>query len=572
MRIPVRLDFTSSRCVLRLTAAVMLSIAGNSEAAAVPTNITIEPAVVVLPLGARTQLGFQFGPVDGVMGGVKESPNQYRFFGSGESLNTTACPGTPGVQGVYAFTANLSTSPTAFTTNCAALLRPTGPLVETGIVGSFDRNYVGGGPAMRVTHPDGRRGVLLVYHAEVQWYDDGPCASGMTLCFYGTLGMALSTDDGATFQKLGLIIQSHISRATFHTAPFLGGNVPIGNGPFVLGDAAGNAVDPRTANPNQTYIYVFYVDNQEDLNAADPCAPGKACLAVARALLSDVIAAAFNLDGATLSGLFQKYYNGGFGVPAAPPDPDGILPTNNAGPYTPLLKGAFSPSALYDSATRQVILASVTAGQVQLRVSHNLLDWSQPPVATLSEAPPFAEVRYPSLIGELEDANVGGGQPWLFYSREPPNGTWPQTEFMVARLQVSASPLSVITTVNHTTFAVGQTLDVSVGLTNPGLSGNVDVYAGFQSPDNSIHFLTSTGTVVGNPSNLASFPPLATGVPLEAPFSVTVPDFYSHKRTGSEPRGTWVFFLAVVNAGALAGGTVPEASIVGLASASFSFP
>ena len=70
--------------------------------------------------------------------------------------------------------------------------------------------------------------------------------------------MALSTDDGATFQKLGLIIQSHISRATFHTAPFLGGNVPIGNGPFVLGDAAGNAVDPRTANPSQTYLYVFY--------------------------------------------------------------------------------------------------------------------------------------------------------------------------------------------------------------------------------------------------------------------------------------------------------------------------
>ena len=45
-------------------------------------------------------------------------------------------------------------------------------------------------------------------------------------------------DDGATFQKLGLIIQAHISRATFHTPPFLGGNVPIGNGPFVLGDAS----------------------------------------------------------------------------------------------------------------------------------------------------------------------------------------------------------------------------------------------------------------------------------------------------------------------------------------------
>src|SRR5262249_54863558 len=139
------------------------------------------------------------------------------------------------------------------------------------------------------------------------WYDDGPCASGSTLCFYGTLGMALSTDDGATFQKIGQIVQSHISRATFHTAPYLGGNVPIGNGPFVLGDAAGNAADPRTANPSQTYLYVLYVDNQQDLGVGDPCAPGAACLAVARALLSDVIAAAFDQDGAALGASFQKY-------------------------------------------------------------------------------------------------------------------------------------------------------------------------------------------------------------------------------------------------------------------------
>jgi len=558
--------------VLGLAVAVMLGIAGNPAPVRATANvaITVAPGVVVLPLGARTQLGFQFGPVDGVMGGVKESPNQYRFCGSAASLNTVACPGTRGVQGVYAFTADLSTSPPAFTSDCAALLQPSGPLIETGIAGSYDRNYVGGGPTMRVTHPDGRRGVSLVYHAEIQWYDDGPCASGTTLCFYGTLGMAVSTDDGGTFQNLGLIIQSHISRATFHTAPYLGGNVPIGNGPFVLGDAAGNAVDPRIADPAQTYIYVFYVDNQEDLGALDPCAPAKACLAVARAPLAQVIQAAFAGDGATLSGLFQKYFNGGFTEPAAPPDPSGILPTNNAGRYTPVLKGAFSPSAIYDAATRQVILASVTAGQIQLRVSQNLLDWSPPPVATLSEAAPFAEVRYPSLIGELEDANVAGGQPWLFYSREPPNGTWPQTEFMVARLQVSGPQLSVTVAVHPTTFAVGQTLHVMAGLTNPGLAGNVDVYAGLLSPDGSIQFVTSTGTALGNVTNLASFRPLATAVPLRTPFSVPVTDFYQHRWTASEPHGPWIFFVGVVTAGALAGGTIPEESILGLASASFS--
>jgi len=552
----------------------MLGIAGSAAPLRATANvaITVAPGVVVLPLGARTQLGFQFGPVDGVMGGVKESPNQYRFFGSAESLNTPACPGTRGVQGVYAFTADMSTSPPVFTSDCAALLQPSGPLIETGIVGSYDRNYLGGGPTMRVTHPDGRRGVLLVYHAEIQWYDDGPCASGTTLCFYGTLGMALSTDDGATFQKVGLIIQSHISRATFHTAPYLGGNVPIGNGPFVLGDAAGNAVDPRIADPAQTYIYVFYVDNQEDLGALDPCAPAKACLAVARAPLAQVIQAAFAGDGATLSGLFQKYANGTLTEPAAPPDPNGILPTNNAGSYTPLLKGAFSPSAIYDTATRQVILASVTAGQIQLRVSQNLLDWSQPPVATLSEAAPFAEVRYPSLIGELEDANVAGGQPWLFYSREPPNGTWPQTEFMVARLQVSGPQLSVTVAVDPTTIGVGKTLHVMGGLTNPGLAGSVDVYVGLLSPDGSIQFVTSGGTAVGNVSHLASFRALATAVPLATPFSVPPADLSPHQWAAGDPHGIWTFFVGVVTAGALAGGTIPEESILGLASTSFAFP
>jgi len=340
----------------------------------------------------------------------------------------------------------------------------------------------------------------------------------------------------------------------------------------VLGDAAGNAVDPRIADPAQTYLYVFYVDNQEDLGALDPCAPGKACLAVARAPLAQVIQAAFAGDGATLSGLFQKYYNGGFTEPAAPPDPNGTLPTNNAGRYTPVLKGAFSPSAVYDAATRQVILATVTGGQIQLRVSGNLLDWSQPPVATLSEAAPFAEVRYPSLIGELDDANVAGGQPWLFYSREPPNGTWPQTEFMVARFQVTG-PLTLAVSVNQPTFTQGQTLVAAGVVTNAGLPGAADFYVGLLRPDNSIQFfVTSTASVLGSRFDLASFRPYATGVPLATPFSVNAPHFYTHQWAATDLHGAWVFFVLAVKAGALSDGSVTADEILGLATAPFSVP
>jgi len=554
--------------------AIVLTVIDSAVAQSPPTPITIGPEVVILATGSpRNALGFQFGPVDGVMGGVKVGPTQYRFFGSGESLNTSACPGSPGVQGVYAFSSDVSVSPPTFTTNCQALIQTSGPLVETGITGPFDRNYAGGGPAIRVTHPDGRRGVLLIYHAEVQWYSDGPCAApGASLCFYGTLGMAFSADDGLTFQKLGLIIQAHISRATFHTPPYLGGNVPIGNGPFVLGDANGNAVDPRLADPNQTYIYVFYVDNQEDLGAADPCGAAKACLAVARAPLAAVIQAAF--ANTSVTGLFQKYFNGGFTEPAAPPDPNGTLPTNNAGRYTPILSGQFSPSAVYDAATRQVILATVSGGKIELRVSQNVLEWSPPAVATLVEnSPPFNEVRYPSLIGELDDANIAGGQPWLFYSREPTGGSWPQTEFMVTRLQVDGPQLSVTAGVNQSTFTVGQTLTTSATLTSPGLPGAADLYVGALLPDGvTIVFWTGSATALGNRNNPASFRPYATNVALTPAFSHNMSDFFSRPWAVGDPHGNFLLFHLATKAGSLIGGAASPADILGLATAPFSLP
>ena len=120
--------------------ALVLGLTANAAPQGPPTPVTIGPEVVVLPQGARTGLGFQFGPVDGVMGGVKQGPTQYRFFGSAESLNTTACAGTRGVQGVYAFSSDVSASPPTFTTTCSALLQASGPSVETGIVGPYDRN------------------------------------------------------------------------------------------------------------------------------------------------------------------------------------------------------------------------------------------------------------------------------------------------------------------------------------------------------------------------------------------------------------------------------------------------
>ena len=141
----------------------------------------------------------------------------------------------------------------------------------------------GGGPVLAVTSSSGQAGVLHVYHGE---FHGGVCATGP--CTYASLGMALSRDGGATFQKLGEIVQPYATRSTQINA---GTYTQVGGGTLILADANGNHVANVTAaDPSSVYVYVFYYD--ADPSAPSPCSLGQ-CLAVARAQLSAVLTAAF---------------------------------------------------------------------------------------------------------------------------------------------------------------------------------------------------------------------------------------------------------------------------------------
>jgi len=127
--------------------------------------------------------------------------------------------------------------------------------------------------------------------------------------------------------------------------------------------------------------------------------------------------------------------------------------------------------------------------------------------------------------------------------------------------------------VSQPTFAAGQTLIAGGSATNSGLPGTAaDFYVGILRPDNSIQFFTSTGIVVGNVANLGSFRPIAVNVPLTTPFSVSDPTVFTHQRTAGDLQGSYVFFVAAVKTGALAGGTLANDQILSVASTPYSFP
>lgn len=163
-------------------------------------TLQLEPPSPVLTEAQRTALGFKDGPPDGTLG-VLLNNGTYSFYGS--TLSGPTCSGTPGVLGTYRLGGGLTAITAPY--GCIALLQPGGD--PNGY--TFDINYAGGGPVLAVTRSSGRAGVLHIYHGE---FHGGVCVTGP--CTYASLGMALSRDGGATFQKLGEIVQPYATSST----------------------------------------------------------------------------------------------------------------------------------------------------------------------------------------------------------------------------------------------------------------------------------------------------------------------------------------------------------------------
>ena len=116
---------------------------------------------------------------------------------------------------------------------------------------------------------------------------------------------------------------------------------------------------------------------------------------------------------------------------------------------------------------------------------------------------------------------------------------------------------------NRATVGAGQTLTVTVGVSDAGVATSADFYLGALLPDGeTIAFVTATGNVVfGRVSDRTSFEPIARDVALRTPFSTMVPNVVSYQWLGTESGGTYTVFAAALQSG--------TQNVLDLATASF---
>ncbi|HSY48835.1 MAG TPA: hypothetical protein VLC46_08495 [Thermoanaerobaculia bacterium] len=373
----------------------------------------------------HTQLasyGFSFGPSDGSIGAIPTGGGSYNFYGSAGS--SASCTASPKINGTYPFNGTLD-HVTGVNGGCIRLFGP-----GDGPAGyAFDKDYAGGGGVVRFSS-GGKSGWLMSFHAEYHWQNlaNPPsflCSAGgnspsMVPCFYSSIGLAVSTDNGKTFTVAGQIVQPSEPLSVFEGSS---NNMAVGYGSLLVADANGRHLDNPPPDPASAYFYVFFGDRLPGTSGACSVA---VCLGVARATYADVVTAALSGDGHQVAQLFHKYDGASpdpwtqpataFVQGSATPDLSGT-----AGRFMPLWtdEPAASPIVLYDS-TFNVYLAVYVSGvgaSIKARASSDMIHWSEPIGVPYTEA--GRAVFYPTLIGETGDPTIGGPAPRVYFTSFP---------------------------------------------------------------------------------------------------------------------------------------------------------
>lgn len=399
-----------------------------SATAAPGTGASLVTGVFGAPVTFATHaelsgFGFLWGPSDGQFGAIPAGGDNYTFYGVAAAAST--CAGSPNAKGEFSFTGTLDH--VTGSNGCRQLFGPgDGPTGWT-----FDRDYAGGGEVVRFAS-GGHSGLFVAFHAEYHWKNKANppsdwCKIGTTgsqvPCFYSSIGLAVSTDNGKTFHVVGQIAQPSQPLSTFDGG---GNNMEVGYGSLLVADANGQHLDNPPADPSRAYYYLFYSNALPSLPGA--CAHAN-CLAVARAPYTAVVAAAFSGDPHQVAALFHNY-------DGASPDAWTQLATAwDSGSQTPDLAGtagkfaplwsdgaAYEPSVIYDGSFNVYLAVYAYKGGFQVRTSSDLLHWSKPVNAGYFEA--GRALVYQTLMGETGDPTIGGPAPRVYFSSFP-TGAFP---------------------------------------------------------------------------------------------------------------------------------------------------
>ncbi len=163
------------------------------------------------------------------------------------------------------------------------------------------------------------------------------------------------------------------------------------------------------------------------------------------------------------------------------------------------------------------------------------------------------------------------GSSFSGWSGEGCSGTGTCTVTLAQARTVTATftklQLALTIATNRSDVTIGDSLVISVGVTNPGLPEMADFYFGALLPDgDTVLFFTDQAfhTGQGNLSQPGTLKPIVAKVDLTAPFTFDQPAFFTYQWTGLEPRGTYTLFVAAVVPGALADNTIDPGDVLAL--------
>jgi len=160
-----------------------------------------------------------------------------------------------------------------------------------------------------------------------------------------------------------------------------------------------------------------------------------------------------------------------------------------------------------------------------------------------------------------------------FASRENPDAD-ARPVLLVDYTPAPGGVLELTARTNQVAFSSGDTLELTVGASNPGLPGRVDVYVVILLPDGDtmVNFTRFDGSFeLGSLSDLGALTPMLSSLSLAGPFNRTLSPFFTYNWTGSEPPGSYAAFLVMAQAGSLSDGSVDPGDLVQFDGASVAF-